>query len=231
MISFIIPAHNESALIAATLGALQVARSALVSPSEVIVVDDASTDDTAAIAAAHGARVLRVEHRHIAATRNAGARAALGELLIFVDADTTVGADVVRAAVAAIESGAIGGGCTVRLQAPTRWHERAAAAWFVWLLRLSRIAPGCFLFCTRSAFDAVGGFDPTWFAAEDVAISRALRRHGRFVILREAVHTSGRKLQTFSIAEHLRLMLKIATHGKRVLKSRDALDLWYSDRR
>ncbi len=231
MISFIIPAHNEARLIGATLDALQLARAVVATPSEVIVVDDSSTDDTAVIAAAHGARVLRVEHRHIAATRNAGAAEAVGDLLIFVDADTLVDADVIRAALIATASGAAGGGCAVRLQGPTRRHERFGTAFFGLILRWSRIAPGCFLFCTRKAFDAVGGFDPTWFAAEDVAISRALGRHGRFVILREAVYTSGRKLHTFSIAEHLRLMVRIATRGKRVLKSRDALDLWYSDRR
>lgn len=231
MISFIIPAHNEARLIGATLDALQVARDALTLETEVIVVDDASIDDTGAIAHARGARVLRVEHRHIAATRNAGAAEACGDVLIFIDADTLVDATVIRAAEVAIANGAVGGGCTVRLHGPTRLHERVGTAFFGLLLRWSRIAPGCFLFCTRRAFDAVGGFDPTWYAAEDVAISRALRGHGRFVILREAVYTSGRKLRTFSILDHLRLAMKIAWRGKRVLKSRDALDIWYGDRR
>lgn len=230
VISFIIPAHNEARLLGATLVALQEAVRGLGQASEIIVVDDASTDDTSAIALAHGARLLKVEHRHIAATRNAGARAASGDILVFVDADTLVGAAVVSAAVDALAGGAVGGGCTVHLHGATR-RERMATAFFVWLLRVARIAPGCFLFCTRAAFDAVGEFDQTWFAGEDVAISRSLAKQGRFVILRESVLTSGRKLRTFSFAEHLRLVLRLLGRGRSLLKSRSGLDLWYGDRR
>jgi GT2 family glycosyltransferase len=101
----------------------------------------------------------------------------------------------------------------------------------VWAFRRAGIAPGCFVFCTRVAFDAVGGFDPTYYAGEDVAFSRALARHGRFVILREAVRTSPRKLRTFGAAEHLRLALRFALRGRGLLRSRDHLDLWYGTRR
>jgi hypothetical protein len=45
---------------------------------------------------------------------------------------------------------------------------------------------------------AVGGFDEAFFGAEEIVISRALRNHGRFVVLKEAVTTSGRKLRTHS---------------------------------
>ncbi len=48
-------------------------------------------------------------------------------------------------------------------------------------------AAGCFLFCTRSAFVAVDGFDEAFFGAEEVVMSRALKRHGKFVVLRDAV--------------------------------------------
>ena len=75
MLSVIVPAYNEELLIGRTLRALRAAGGALGQPFEVIVVDDASTDRTAAIAAEHGARVLSVHNRQIAATRNAGARA------------------------------------------------------------------------------------------------------------------------------------------------------------
>src|SRR5262249_51904043 len=76
MLSFIVPAYNEQLLIGRTLGALHAAAGALREPYEVIVADDASTDETAAIAHAHGAQVVSVNHRQIAATRNAGARRA-----------------------------------------------------------------------------------------------------------------------------------------------------------
>ena len=70
-----------------------------------------------------------------------------------------------------------------------------------------------------------------FYAGEDVAFSRALSRQGRFVILRESVRTSARKLRTFSAFEHLKLAMRFAWRGRRLLHSRDALDLWYGERR
>jgi glycosyltransferase involved in cell wall biosynthesis len=231
MLSFILPAHDEAALIGGTLCSLHVAARALGLEFETIVVDDASTDATAAIAQATGARVLRVAHRHIAATRNAGAAVATGTQLVFVDADTTVDTRVLAAAVAAMAHGAVGGGCAVRFPVDAPWTERAFTAALMRVFRWTKIAPGCFLFCTREAFDAVGGFDTRWYAGEDVAISRALAAHGRFVILREPVQTSDRKLRTFGLPDHLRLMLRFSLYGRRMLRSRARLDLWYGRRR
>jgi glycosyltransferase involved in cell wall biosynthesis len=230
LLSFIVPAHDEAPLIGACLQAVQAAARACGQPFELVVVDDASTDATADIARAHGAQVLRVEHRHIAATRNAGAREARGDLLVFVDADTRIEAPVLRAALAAVAGGAVGGGCAVRFAA-ARWHERWLAAVAIRAFRLAGIAPGCFLFCTRAAFEAAGGFDERYFAAEDVALSRGLARVGRVAILREPVTTSERKLRTFGVREHLRLGLHFLLHGRRVLHSREHLALWYAQRR
>ncbi|MFC5576881.1 glycosyltransferase [Lysobacter niabensis] len=231
MISFIIPAHDEARLIGAALASIEAAAAALSLAHEVIVVDDASSDATGAIAGAMGARVLRVEHRHIAATRNAGARAAQGDRFFFVDADTQVNADVVRAALRALDSGAVGGGCTVQLPGLVAWHQRTALALALPVLRMTRIAPGCFQFCTRAAFEATGGYDEGLFAAEDIVMSRALARLGRFALLRESVLTSSRKLHTFSLREHGRLLWHFMWHGPAMLRSRDRLGLWYEKRR
>lgn len=231
MLSVIIPAHDEARLIGATLDAARRATETLGIETEFIVVDDASTDATGEIATEHGARVIRVEHRHIAATRNAGAREARGERLLFLDADTRVDAAVLAAAMRGLDAGANGGGATVRLDGRQPWHLRLAIAMSVVLFRMTRVAPGCFIFCTRQAFDGVGGFDEHWFAAEDVAISRALRRAGRFVILREAVYTSARKVRTFGLIDHARLVLRFVLRGRSALRSREALGLWYGPRR
>ena len=231
MISFVIPAHDEQQHVAATLDAVHAAARALRLPYEVIVVDDASSDQTAAIASSHGARVVRVDYRHIAATRNAGARAARGARLVFVDADTLVDATVLSAALAALDAGAVGGGAAVRLLGRSSWMRRVAVAAIMIGFRSTGIAPGCFVFCTRTAFEAVGGFDERYFAGEDVAISRALARHGRFVVLRQATWTSARKLHTFGLADHLRLLWRFARHGRASLMSRQHLQLWYARRR
>jgi glycosyltransferase involved in cell wall biosynthesis len=113
MISFVVPAYNEEALIGQTLDALNRAGRNLGEPYEIVVADDASTDRTAAIAEQYRAHIVSVNLRQIAAARNAGAREAKGEKLVFVDADTVVTAEVVRAAVNAMSRGAAGGGCAV----------------------------------------------------------------------------------------------------------------------
>jgi len=105
MMSFIIPAYNEQLLIGRTLRTVHEAAQTLGEAYEIIVVDDASSDRTAAIAAAQGVRVVQVNHRQIAATHNAGARVATGAMLVFVDADTEVNEAAVRAAVKAMQKG------------------------------------------------------------------------------------------------------------------------------
>ena len=102
LISFVIPAWNEESVLGPTLEAVSVAARHLVEPSEVIVADDSSTARTAEIARQHGARVVTVQHRQISGTRNAGARVAQGDLLIFIDADTIVTPEAVRASEQAV---------------------------------------------------------------------------------------------------------------------------------
>ncbi len=231
MISFIIPAYNEERLLGATLSAVHAAARQRAQPYEVIVVDDGSTDATVAIARSAGAKVVSVQYRQIARTRNAGARAAAGDTLIFVDADTLITSATVTASLEALRRGAVAGGATLQLDGDLPWH-----GWLLlWLvragMRAGRLAAGCYLFCTRAAFEAAGGFDEALFATEEIALSRALQRQGRVVILREAVVSSGRKLRTFSGWELLRLFAALLRSGPRVLRSRDQLELWYGHRR
>jgi glycosyltransferase involved in cell wall biosynthesis len=231
VISFIIPAYNEERLLGATVRAIHAAAQALGDPYELIVVDDFSTDHTAMIAASQGAHVVHVTHRQIAAARNAGARHAKGAYLIFVDADTIAPATVMRAAVQALRDGAVGGGAAVRFDGRIPRYAQLLQPLSVWLSRAAGLAAGCFLFCTRQAFDAVGGFDEALYGAEEITISRALKRHGRFVVLREAVTTSGRKLRAHSGWELLRVFGALALRGPRSVRARRGLAIWYEERR
>lgn len=230
-VSFVIPAWNEESVLGPTLEALSTARRHLTEPSEVIVADDSSTDQTAEIARKHGARVVSVRHRQISATRNAGAREAQGDLLIFIDADTIVTPEAVCAAVEAVRGGAIGGGSAIHYSGRIPAYLRLFIPFEVWLARQMRIAFGCFLFCTRAAFDAAGRFDTTLFATEEVTLSLALRRQGRFVCLRECVFTSGRKLRTHSTWEWAVQMYRITFARKRYIRDRSAMSVWYGHRR
>jgi glycosyltransferase involved in cell wall biosynthesis len=197
----------------------------------VIVADDGSTDATASIARDHGAQVVTVAARQIAATRNAGARASTGDALIFIDADTLVSAAALRGAVDAMRSGAAGGGALVRIEGRIPLYLRPAVMIFPWMLAALRLAAGCFIFCTRAAFDAVGGFDEALYATEEIAMSRALKRHGRFVILRAPVVTSGRKLRSHSASEILGLFGAALRGGRGAVRTRRHLGLWYGKRR
>lgn len=182
MISFIVPAYNEELCLAATLEALHVAGRGSNQAYEIVVADDASTDRTAEIALQNNAVLVSVANRQIAATRNAGAKEARGDWFIFVDADTLVNESVVLAAVKALQNGAVGGGSGMRFDEPSPLYARLLLSLVVRFFRATGLASGCFLFCTRSAFDAVGGFDKAYFGAEELVISRALKQHGEFLI-------------------------------------------------
>src|SRR5258706_12901411 len=153
MISFIVPAHNEEAWVGRCVSAIRNGVESLGEPHEIIVVDDGSSDDTAAIARQQGAQVVRVEHRQIAATRNAGARQARGDILFFVDADTLTNAPAIQSALRAIRAGALGGGFVPRFEGWVPWGFRLAKPLFGPAVRPARfLARGTFLFCPRGAF-------------------------------------------------------------------------------
>jgi glycosyltransferase involved in cell wall biosynthesis len=229
MLSFVVPAHNEEALLGRTLAGITASAPAAGEPFEVVVVDDSSTDATADVARARGARVVPVAFRHIAATRNAGARAARGDVLFFVDADTVPTPAAVRAAVAALRRGAVGGACMFRYDVPMPAWAKVMYPVGIALGRAFKVVGGCFLFCTRAAFDASGGFPEEFFAAEELGFTRALKRVGRFVIPRPLVITSGRKLKQVSAGTLLNLLVRVALRPAD-FRRREGLDLWYGPR-
>lgn len=229
MISFIVPAHNEELWISKCLDSIRTAMEKLAEPYEVIVVDDASTDSTPRIAEQMGARTIRVEHRKISAVRNDGARAAGGEVFFFVDADTQINEQAVSAALAALRAGAAGGGCLFDFDGPTPRWGRIMVSFAVPLARLIQWAGGCFLFCTREAYGTTGGFSESLYAGEDIAFVQALKKVGRFVVLKPKVVSSGRKVNVVGPWEVLGLMLKIAIRGSRY-ESKWVLDILYGQR-
>ncbi len=230
MISFVVPAHNEDALLGRTIASVRTSACAVGQPYEVLVVNDASTDRTAPVARRNGARVIDVAHRQIAATRNAGARAAAGDRLVFVDADTAVNPRVVRAAVRALARGAVGGGSLIRLDGRLPPYAVAIELVLRVFSPMVGLVGGCFLFCTRDAYLAAGGFDERLYASEEVAFAGRLKRQGRFVVLRETVTTSGRKLRAHTARDMIRIGLKLARGGAASLRKREGLEFWHGPR-
>ena len=198
---------------------------------EIIVVDDSSTDDTGARAAASGATLVRVDRRQIAAARNAGAAVATGRTLVFVDADTLVTAAVIHAVREARAGGATAGGARVCFDEPLpRGARLFIAPWTFLYFRVLRFAAGCFIWADAATFRAVGGFDERYYASEEVHLSRTLKRRGPFVIVADPVTTSGRKLRTHTAREILGTLIRLGLNP-RGLQRRKGLDAWYGARR
>jgi glycosyltransferase involved in cell wall biosynthesis len=231
MNSFIVPAFNEELELGSTIAAIRVAAEKSGNDYEIIVVDDASTDATPKIAAGAGARVVSINRRQIAAARNAGARAARGEVLFFVDADTRIHAEHVVRAIAALNANYAGGSARIATDGNIpRWGQVFLKV-FCAIYFANNLGAGAFLFTTRENFEKIGGFDEELFIGEEVYFSLALRKLGRFKILREPIVTSGRKLRMYSARKILGRSFAIILRGKRAARSRDGLELWYEGRR
>jgi glycosyltransferase involved in cell wall biosynthesis len=231
MLSFIVPAHNEEAVLGRTLDAIHDCAKANGGRYEVIVVDDASTDATAEIARQRNAKVVSVNHRQISATRNSGGRAAQGERLFFIDADTSLNPRVLAAALREFDRGAIGGGTLARFEPPVPLYAHILMAWLGVFMRIGSVAPGACMFCTREAFHAVGGFNEKLFGAEDAAFSVALRREGRFVILWPHVRTSGRRVRGLRGPKMVGTLIRMGFYPNTLRKRKSVETLWYDTNR
>jgi len=231
--SIVVPAYNEEALLPATLARLRQAMALLPPRGEVVVCDNNSTDRTAEVARAAGARVVFEPRNQIARARNAGARAAEGRFLVFVDADTLVAPELLREALDRLADGAAcGGGSTVAMDPVGSPLEQRALARWNGFSRRTRLAAGSFLFVLRDAFFAAGGFPESVYASEEIWLSRAVKRWGRarglpFVILDgHPVVTSGRKGEWYPPALLLLTVLVLVLFPF-LLRSRTFCWLWY----
>ncbi|MEJ2107108.1 MAG: glycosyltransferase [Acidiferrobacteraceae bacterium] len=214
--SVIVPAYNESDYLVPTLEALHEAMASISLHGELIVCDNNSTDDTAELARRADARVVFEAVNQISRARNAGAREARGRYLLFVDADTHISPRLLRTALEQLESGrCIGGGTHVQLAPPLSVGVRFIVGLWNRISSTFRLAAGCFFWCVREDFEAVGGFSETVYASEEIWLSRLLRRRGRktgrrFCILRDyPAISSGRKQHWFSMGRQLGLLAMV----------------------
>jgi hypothetical protein len=187
-VSVIVPVRNDRAGLGTCLAALRAE-----APFEVIVADDASTDDSAAVAAAAGVRVLRTGTPGGAgAARNRGAREARGDVLLFVDADVAVAPGCLRQVERTFRErpdlDALFGSYDARPAAPGlvsqyrnllhHWvHQQGNPDAFTFWAGCGAIR--------RPVFQAMGGFVERGEAAalEDVELGYRLRAAGHRVLL------------------------------------------------
>ena len=188
-LSIVVPALNEAGGIVATLAALAPLRARGV---EVVLVDGGSEDATVSLGGARCDRVVTAP-RGRAVQMNAGARAARGRLLLFLHADTVLPGEADRLIIRSLDArGHRWGRFDVRIRGASRWLPLVAAGMNL-RSRFTGIATGDqAMFCTRQAFDEVGGF-PGIALMEDIELSARLRRLGAPACLRACVTTSGRR--------------------------------------
>jgi glycosyltransferase involved in cell wall biosynthesis len=239
-ISVIIPAFNEERRLGETLGHINAALSSFHKrdwETELIVCDNNSTDKTAEIACAAGAKVTFEPINQIARARNSGAAAASGDWLIFVDADSHPSPALLNSVAEQIVCGkSLAGGCTVKLDGNYPKANLIIALWNGISRSLSWMA-GSFIFCEAAAFRECGGFSKELFAGEEIDLSIRLKRiarkrRKRIVILRQhPLVTSARKLHLYTFREHFGFLIKASLFRNRTLSNRDACFTWYDGRR
>ena len=214
-LTVIIPAFNEETYLPATLAAVRDAADGLL--CDVIVVDNESTDRTREVALALGARVATEPVHNIGKVRNAGARAALSDVLVFVDADTSIPTALLREIVARMQLADCIGGAVAVDYGPIgrRWLKWYLKGWAFWGTAFN-MKQGAAQFCRRNAFDDIGGYDETIYMGEDVEfywrLTRHARRRGQRLAFLEAprVVTSSRRFNRMSALKILLLTHPVA---------------------
>ncbi len=238
--SVVIPAYNEEKLIAETVRRIMDAlRGAGLGDDEfeVIVSDNASNDRTAALAAGAGARVVFEPLRQIARARNTGAAAAIGEWLLFVDADSHPDVALISDLFQCVAQGrVVTGGSTVRMRDVPASISIVLRVWNAISRRL-RWAAGSFVFCRADVFHAVGGFNLDYYVGEEIEFSMRVKRWARprghaFAILRRhPLLTSGRKGVLYRPRELWGVFARMVRHPRRFFRDPRLCYPWYDGRR
>jgi glycosyltransferase involved in cell wall biosynthesis len=205
--------------------------------TELIVCNNNSTDRTAEVAEAEGARVIFEPINQIARARNCGAAGASGDWLLFIDADSQPSRELFGDVADAIASGKyVAGGATVKLDA---WFP---GMWFFVTLwntasRVKKWCAGSFIFCEAKAFRAIGGFSNDLFVSEELDLSQRLNAYGKandrkmIILHQHPLLTSARKMHLYGHRAHLKFLLKLVLGRGRVLRQREQCEIWYDGRR
>jgi glycosyltransferase involved in cell wall biosynthesis len=239
-ISVVVPAFNEESGLAASLTSIRDAMTAFVDAGwacELIVCDNNSTDRTAQIARQAGAIAVFEPINQISRARNAGAARATGDWLLFVDADSHPTRELCESVVAAISSGRyVAGGSTVCFEQPDALVAFMGSFWNA-ISRAMRWVAGSFIFCDATIFRELGGFSHELYAAEEIDLSRRLKRLARkrgtriAILHRHPLRTSSRKARLYTPGELFRFMMRTIMKRGRTLRSAEECFAWYDGRR
>ncbi len=189
MLSIIIPAHNEENYVAACLQSI---KQQSFSDYEVIVVCDSCTDKTPTIAKKYTKKIFEIKKKNVSTARNYGANKAKGDVLVFLDADSTIAPNLLAEIHKAIKEG-YSGGVTKTRSLENLW--KAKILWSVGnFFRHFFLAASGMLFCKANVFT---GYDESRHLAEDTDLILKLKKKGRMkYITTSYIKTSSRRLET-----------------------------------
>ncbi|MDH5368908.1 MAG: glycosyltransferase [Gammaproteobacteria bacterium] len=214
--SIIIPAYNESKWLPETLKFIHQAMATIPLQGEVIVSDNNSSDNTAELAKQLGAKVVFEPVNQISRARNAGARAAEGHYLVFVDADTHISPALLKTALDNLQlNTCCGGGAVVTFDHDITAAQAKALSFWTWISTRLKLGAGCFLYCTKEDFETIGGFSEAVYASEEIWFSRNIKRlksnKGKTfkIITTPPVVSSGRKFEWFGMWQQLTLLIML----------------------
>lgn len=171
-ISVIVPAYNEGRYLGETLQSIQRAKEFLLKkdavPTEIIVVDNGSTDSTSDLARSCGASVVKEPKHNVARVRNAGASFAKGKVLVFIDADTIVPDELFwRINEVMVSTSCFGGAVSTDYRATKTLVKIYLQLWRI-LGKLAGTAQGATQFCRREVYASLLGYDESLYMGEDV---------------------------------------------------------------
>ena len=194
-VSVIIPVFNSRERIAACLQA--VFRSSF-KPLDVIVVDDGSTDDSAAISRRFPCRVIQLEKQSgPGAARNAGARIASADILFFLDSDILIEPDTLSLIMNSFRDRPEISGLFCSYQKdtiPSNFCSTYKNLLHHFIHQTSKEEAstfcGGFGALTKDAFLSVGGFDESYTALEDVELGYRLMLAGHRIFLNKRIQVT-----------------------------------------
>jgi glycosyltransferase involved in cell wall biosynthesis len=230
--SILIPARNEEKYLPGCLESIKAAAEPFPNQVEIIVALNRCTDRTEQIAQQHRAKVVRDDSRNLARTRNAAARAATGDIIVTIDADSKMTANMLVEIDRLLRTDRYVGGGTMVL--PERWSLGIVTTGIILsaVMLRHRVSGGLF-WCLRESFEAIDGFNESWVSVEDLDFAKRLKAHGRSkgkrfkTITKAHIVTSCRKFDTFGdwyLVRNPRLVRRIFSG-----KSQEDADKFYYD--
>lgn len=202
-ISIIIPAHNEEAYIGACLDSIKLAAKKLACPVEVIVCLNRCNDNTEAIVRDYQVTIVYEEDANVAKVRNRAMSVAAGDVMVTLDADSTLSQNYLLEVERLVATGRYVAGAGLMFTDRLNLASVVLGATLVLpALLLMRFSGGMF-WITRAAYEATGGFDENYLTGEDFDLWRRLRQYARskklkFGMIKKAhIITSARKMDDF----------------------------------